>query len=102
MTELNSNILAIERTKLANQRTFLAFIRTGFAISAIAGHFKKKYIFFFGVIMLILSTIQYIYITYALDNKVINQSINKTINYFIVIYSIIGVSVLYLQYNKKI
>ena len=38
---MNSNHLAIQRTKLANQRTYLAYMRTGFAVASIAGLFKK-------------------------------------------------------------
>ena len=39
---VNNNDLAIERTKLANQRTYLAYMRTGFGIASIAGSFKKN------------------------------------------------------------
>ena len=41
---MNNNDLAKIRTKLANQRTYLAYMRTGFAIAAIAGSFKKKHL----------------------------------------------------------
>ena len=40
---INNNQLAIERTKLANQRTYLAYIRTGFAIAGISGIFKSMF-----------------------------------------------------------
>ena len=36
---ITSNELALKRTKLANQRTYLAYMRTGFAIASIAGVF---------------------------------------------------------------
>ena len=39
--ELTSYELAIKRTKLANERTYLAYMRTGFGIAALAGVFKK-------------------------------------------------------------
>ena len=97
---LDENFLAIERTKLANQRTYLAFIRTGFAISAISGYFKKKVIFFFGIFILIFSTAQYIYIAYSLDNKKINKKVNKAMNYTIIIYSFLSLLVLFQQYHK--
>ena len=38
---VSSNDLAIQRTKFANQRTYLAYMRTGFGIAGIAGAFKK-------------------------------------------------------------
>ena len=34
---VSSNDLAIQRTKFANQRTYLAYMRTGFGIAGIAG-----------------------------------------------------------------
>ena len=55
-----SNELAIQRTKFANQRTYLAYMRTGFGIAALAGNFKKTWIMLFGLVMIIGSSIQYI------------------------------------------
>ena len=49
----NNNELAKIRTKLANQRTYLAYMRTGFTIATIAGIFKKMWIILFGIIMII-------------------------------------------------
>ena len=51
---MNNIDLAKIRTKLANHRTYLAYMRTGFAISAIAGSFKKPYLVLFGIIIIIL------------------------------------------------
>ena len=100
MGEISTNKLSIERTKLANQRTYLAFLRTSIAISAVAGHFKKYYIFLFGIIMLIISTVQYILLNYSLNNKKLDDETNIIINYTIVIYSVLGLLILYLQYKK--
>lgn len=44
---MDSNVLAIQRTKLANQRTYLAYMRTGFAVAGVAGLFKKMVDCFF-------------------------------------------------------
>ena len=52
---MNKIDLSIYNTKLANQRTYLAYVRTGFVIAGVAGIFKKKWIAFFGLIMIILS-----------------------------------------------
>ena len=38
---ITNNDLAIQRTKFSNQRTYLAYMRTGFGIAALAGTFKK-------------------------------------------------------------
>jgi hypothetical protein len=101
MGKISSNKLAIERTKLANQRTYLAFLRTSIAISAVAGHFKKYYLFLFGILMLIISTVQYILLNYSLDNnKLEDDETNIIINYTIVIYTVLGLLILYLQYKK--
>lgn len=40
MTDMNTE-LALQRTKFSNQRTYLSYMRTGFAIAIIAGTFKK-------------------------------------------------------------
>ena len=47
--KISSNELAIKRTKMANERTYLAYMRTGFGIAALAGVFKKWWIIIFGV-----------------------------------------------------
>ena len=49
--KISSNDLAIKRTKMANQRTYLAYMRTGFGIASLAGAFKKMWIAAFGIIM---------------------------------------------------
>ena len=55
-----STELAIQRTKLANQRTYLSYVRTGFVIAGVAGFFKKKWMAYFGLFMIIGSTYQYL------------------------------------------
>ena len=51
MSQNNDHIIAT--TKMANQRTYLAFVRTGFVIAGVAGIFKKNWIAIFGIIMII-------------------------------------------------
>ena len=91
---ISNNKLSIQRTKLANQRTYLAYMRTGFAISAIAGNFKQFYIMIFGLIMIIGSSIQYMIINNNL------QIDNKMLDIFPMIYIVLSIGALYLQYNK--
>ena len=68
MNNLN-NELALQRTKLSNQRTYLSYMQAGLAIAAIAGTFKKKWIALFGVLMVIGSTIQYIVLNNMIQKK---------------------------------
>ena len=95
---MNSTELAKIRTRLANQRTYLAYMRTGFGISAIAGTFKKPYIVSFGIMMIIISSIQY-----YLINKSIKEDDLKNMyyyNYIPMIYIFLSLIILYLQYYK--
>ena len=96
---IDSNQLAIERTKLANQRTYLAYMRTGFAIATVAGNFKKTWIVLFGVLMIVGSTLQYIVIKSNLRNKKIKN--NEMLDFLPIIYTILSLGVLFLQYKKK-
>ena len=67
--KISNNDLAIQRTKLANQRTYLSYIRTGFAIASVAGIFKKWWITAFGIVMIIGSAFQYKLLVDTLNNK---------------------------------
>ena len=98
MTVNNNNILAIQRTKLANQRTYLAYMRTGFVIASVAGTFKKIWIVAFGITMIMGSLIQYGIINYRLTNdKDLN---NTTMDYIPMIYVFLSLGALYLQMYK--
>lgn len=96
--KITSMKLSIKRTKLANERTFLAYLRTGFAISTFAGLFKKWWIFTFGLIMICLSSIQYYYINLRLNND-INPNIIFLEN-LPLLYVILAFGILYLQWKK--
>ena len=91
--------LAVKRTDLANQRTYLAYMRTGFAIAGIAGSFKKLWIVLFGIIMIIGSTFQYVIISEQL--KAGKTEENKLLENLPLIYSVLSLAVLYLQFVKK-
>lgn len=95
---VSNNDLAIQRTKFANQRTYLAYMRTGFGIAGIAGTFKKYWIALFGIIMIIGSSLQY-----SLVNKKLNQKTDpkdERLDFIPVIYVILSVGALYLQWYK--
>ena len=90
--------LSKTNTKLASQRTLLAYMRTGFAIAGVAGLFKKWWIAFFGVFMIFASTLQYFIINEHLTkNTPIN---NELIDMIPFMYVLLGLGVLYLQMNK--
>ena len=96
--ELTSYELAIKRTKLANERTYLAYMRTGFGIAALAGVFKKWWIVIFGLIILILSTVRYHTVNNQLDNK---ETPNTPILELLpIIYVVLGLLILFLQWKK--
>ena len=95
---VTSNDLAIQRTKFANQRTYLAYMRTGFGIASLAGTFKKTWIMLFGIVMIIGSSIQYILINQSLENK--SNPINEKLDKIPLIYVILSLGAMYLQFNK--
>ncbi len=98
MNTLTSVDYTVANTKMANQRTYLAYVRTGFVIAGVAGVFKKKWIAVFGIIMILGSTIQYYLINRDLDNK---KSLNKDIfDNMAILYVLLSVGVLYLQMKK--
>ena len=90
--------LALHRTKLANQRTYLAYMQVGFAIAAIAGTFKKKWIALFGVLMIIGSTIQYIVLNNMIQKKEFQSRLE--FDYLPLIYIVLSLGTLYLQFYK--
>jgi len=94
---LDTTILAIQRTKMANLTTYLSYIRTGFAISAIAGNFKKLYIFIFGIIIISVSTYQYWYINDKLDKH--EEVTTKMFDTIPLIYMGLSIVILLLQFN---
>jgi len=97
---ISNNQLAILRTKLANQRTYLAYLRTGLAVAGLGGYFKYIYIFILGLIMMIVSFIQYYLITKNMNRQ--SHQVNIYLDYIPLIYVIISIIALYLQYKRSI
>ena len=101
--KVNFKNAAVINTKLANTRTNLAYIRTGFTIAALAGAFKKNYIVCFGIAMIFGSLIQYVVINKALNNAINKNENLKNINsldYLPLIFSPLSLIALYLQFYK--
>tara|TARA_B100000963_G_scaffold291994_1_gene262175 strand:+ start:422 stop:715 length:294 start_codon:yes stop_codon:yes gene_type:complete len=95
---ITNNDLAIQRTKFSNQRTYLAYMRTGFGIAALAGTFKKFWIMTFGLIMIIMSSLQYVMINNSLSDK--KKIKNTLFDKLPLIYIVLSLGALYLQFNK--
>ena len=89
---------AIANTKMANQRTYLAFVRTGFVIAGVAGVFKKNWIAFFGIVMIVGSTIQYYLINRDLDGQ--KKITEDLFDNMAILYVLLSVGVLYIQMKK--
>lgn len=83
---------------MANERTYLAYMRTGFGITALAGLFKKWWICIFGVIMLILSTVQYHTVNNQLNNK--ENPDTLILDFLPVIYVLLGLIILFLEWKN--
>jgi len=95
MKEMAKIDYSIATTKLANQRTYLSYVRTGFVIAGVAGIFKKIWIAMFGMMMIIGSTIQYYLINQDLNDK--QDITNDLFDNMAIIYVLLSVGVLYLQ-----
>ena len=99
MVDISSINMAITHTKMANQRTYLAYVRTGFVIAGVAGIYKKNWIALFGIIMILGSTIQYYLINRDLNDK--TDSEYDLFDKMPIVYVLLSVGVLYLQMKDK-
>jgi len=96
---ITNNDLAIQRTKFSNQRTYLAYMRTGFGIAVLAGTLKKNWIMTVGLIMIIISSLQYVMINDSLSNK--QKLDNDLFDKLPLIYIILSLGALYLQFTRE-
>jgi uncharacterized membrane protein YidH (DUF202 family) len=87
--------LAIMNSKLSNERTYMAYMRTGLAIAAIALPFKRFRLVAIGILMIIIGTIEYYYIIYILDQP--NLLDYKEFRYFPFIITVFILLVLYME-----
>ena len=85
---LENTMLANKRTKLSNQRTYLAYMRTGFGIASVAGAFNKN-------ISSILN-----FINKCVTNMGKREFNDKILDLFPVIYVVLSLGTLYLQWKK--
>ena len=85
-------------TKLANQRTYLAYMRTGLGIAGIAGTFKKNWIVLLGLVMIVVNLLQYMYINRQITEG--RDPDNDVIDMVPIVYTIMSVAALYLQFYR--
>jgi len=57
-----------ERTKLANQTTYMSFITASLIMGAFAFNFKRYYVSMMAMLLVIIATIQYYIVDYNLNN----------------------------------
>ena len=94
---MDDHSLAKERTKLANQRTYLSYIRTVFLISAAAVFLRKWYIVALAVFMVIMSTLQYYKVLTSIST---GETPSADYSYLPLIYSAVALTVFYLQFAQ--
>ena len=90
-----SNKLALMNTALANQRTYLAYTRTGFAVTALAAKFKSNIVITVGLILIIVGVYQYYTIALDLENNIVSLP-DKEIP---LTFTIAGLKAVYYYFN---
>jgi uncharacterized membrane protein YidH (DUF202 family) len=90
------NSLSVHNSKLANQRTYLSYFRTGLAIAALSGKTENYIVALYGVLMVILSTIQYYVSIRSLDRN----EVPSMIDHAPMIFATLGLFAIYLQLKQ--
>jgi len=91
----NSQNMAVMKTALANQRTYLAYTRTGFAVVALAAKFKSLVVILVGMILITVGVYQYYTIALDLENNV-HRLPNKEIP---LTYTLAGLMAIYYYFT---
>ena len=94
-TKQNSQNLAVMRTALANQRTYLAYTRTGFAVVALAAKFKSLVVILGRYGINYRGVYQYYTIALNLENEV-HRLPNKEIP---LTYTLAGLMAIYYYFS---
>jgi uncharacterized membrane protein YidH (DUF202 family) len=94
--KVSSNELAKMRTALANQRTYLAYTRTGFAVVAIAAKFKSNIVIAVGMLLIAVGVYQYYTIATDIENNKISLP-NKEIP---LTFTLAGIMAVYYYFAK--
>lgn len=94
--KIDSNSLAVMRTLLANQRTYLAFIRTGFAVTALAVKTKSNLVILIGMILIAVGIYQY----YTTANSIENGELIMPNKEIPLIFTVAGIMAVYYYWSK--
>ena len=100
MSEKNSKLLtelSQIRTLYSNQRTYLAYLRTGFAITALAVSQKSDIIIFCGITLILFGVYQYYDMAKKIEKGIIKYP-NKEIP---LVFVISGLMAVYYYWGKK-
>ncbi len=89
---------SIMGTRLANQRTYMAITNTGIAIAGVALSLKKYTVFVFGLILMILATVQYYITEYNLDTR---KDLHVGVTYYLPVFLTLGMLMLFLGHGLK-
>jgi len=93
--EFNSTNLAKVRTLYANQRTYLSYIRTGFAVTLLSVKIKSNVVITIGSILIVVGLYQYYTHATAIEkDKIVFP--NKEIP---VLFTISGIMVVYYYFS---
>ena len=93
---MHANDYSVANTKLANQRTYLAYVRTGFIVASLAGIYKRSlWILLLGLLMIFGSTYQYYTLNMHLNSK---EHINHTLfDNMAILYLVLSIGVFILD-----
>ena len=69
-TDQGANELAELRTRMANKRTFLAYIRTALAVAAVAKSYDNNIFGIIGIIFVSIALMDYFYIDITMKNEI--------------------------------
>ena len=100
MTKVENNIynLAEMRTLLANQRTYLAYMRTGFAVTALAINMKSDILIVLGMSIIFIGLYQYYSVSKSVREKKIEYN-SRDIN---IVLALVGVLAVFYYYYKTL
>ena len=94
--KVSSNELAKMRTALANQRTYLAYTRTGFAVVAIAAKFKSNIVIAVGMLLIAVGVYQY----YTIATDIENNEISLPDKEIPLTFTLAGIMAVYYYFAK--
>lgn len=97
-SKVTSNLIS---TLLSNERTYLAYMRTGLSLVVLAIPFKRYYIILIGILIIILSTIKYYLVSYYIDKEDYRVVVDY-LNYLPALLTVIFLFIFFKEYKNVI